>query len=333
MPIKAVILILIVMASGAVPCVAEIDGPSFAQRLRHYYDNSKAPVDESALAANRDTKYLLIKGLLGEWIPGYFLDAQKTIEKLTDTKGEKDPAKKRVFRINGDSRLGIDAYSAGILKQVRDVIAASPPETNFVALGHSMGALATWTLMMRFPELLRRMDAAIYLQGPFGGSPLATFIHENRPVSQITPMLSNHLMYAFDAALLFPYRLKLFRPALEALLPLRAIRHVHRTLRGHPQEDPSLREKTLYLTTSQEAPTGWREFFPPTNLVASRCIRGLAALGVTKSDGMVPLNRQAPRAFAERTQHAEGFSHNDFTLTPRGGNALGRALLSTETGR
>lgn len=315
-------------------CAWAFDPEIVAEAIRFYRANPAALPSPEQIESHRNTRFILIKGLAGEFIPGYFGATRKMIERLTGTVGEKDPTKKRVDVIKTDSTRGIEESTEYVANQIEEIVKNSSPETNFLELDHSMGALVGWRHLLRNPDFLRdRMLAAIFVQGPFGGSPLASFVSKEHSVSLLQPFWNDPFMYGVKSLLLAPYRHKAIRPGIDALVPLHTVRDVHGIIRAsNGSHTPELQEKTVYVTTFREPPTGIRGLVPGTNMIMDICIRGLKILGSQENDGMVPLRRQAPPGVQDRTVVIEGAHHGTFTQTGSGGRAIGKAVFAVPAG-
>lgn len=327
MPFVRLIFLFVFLIHSA---FAKIDQEQFADDFQRFRDNGSEVPSESAVSRHSKTKFILMTGLAGEYIPLYWSDTRRELERLTGTRGEKDPAQKRVFVIKPSSGYGLLANADYIKTEVDKIVRLSPPDTRFVLVGHSKSAVETWTLVMKHPEFSsEKIAAAIFLQGPYGGSPLATHIAENHSPGIIEPFWNNPALFAFRWMMLKAYQYPPMRPGLLAITPEAATQHVQSIQEaygsGHSKE---ISEKTLFMTTFSNPLTGIKRFLPTLNNAMSICVKTLASLSPGSSDGMVKLAHQSPPGSSNRSIVVPDLHHGQVAQSSLG-KAFAKALFGS----
>ena len=123
--------------------------------------------------------YLLVKGMLGDELPGYLEDNQARLEKRG--------LETREVAVDTEGRL------ADNVKVVREALLdAAYFGRTVVLVGHSKGGVEALSALALHPELRRHVRAVVAMQPPFGGSVIA-----NDLVS--TPALRRLLDVAFPS--------------------------------------------------------------------------------------------------------------------------------------
>jgi pimeloyl-ACP methyl ester carboxylesterase len=110
--------------------------------------------------ASKRHLYLLVKGLLGDDLPGYLLDNQQRLE----ARGLE------VLEVAVDTGGTLDANVAVVREALLD---AAHFRRSVVMVGHSKGGVECTAALALYPELRRHVRAVVTLQAPYGGSPLA----------------------------------------------------------------------------------------------------------------------------------------------------------------
>ncbi|WNG34031.1 lipase [Archangium violaceum] len=104
--------------------------------------------------------YLLVKGMLGDEVPGYLEDNQRRLEKRG--------LETREVAVDTEGRL-LDNVEV-----VRDALLdAIHFRRTVVLVGHSKGGVEAMSTLALHPELRRHVRAVVALQAPFGGSVIA----------------------------------------------------------------------------------------------------------------------------------------------------------------
>ncbi|WNG44506.1 lipase [Archangium minus] len=104
--------------------------------------------------------YLLVKGMLGDEMPGYLEDNQRRLEKRG--------LETREVAVDTEGRL-LDNVEV-----VRDALLdAIHFRRTVVLVGHSKGGVEAMSTLALHPELRRHVRAVVALQAPFGGSVIA----------------------------------------------------------------------------------------------------------------------------------------------------------------
>jgi triacylglycerol lipase len=123
--------------------------------------------------------YLLVKGMLGDELPGYLLDNQLRLEKRG--------LETREVAVDTAGRL------ADNVKVVREALLdAAHFGRTVVLVGHSKGGVEAMSTLALYPELRRHVRAVVALQSPFGGSVIANDL-------VTTPALQRLLNVAFPS--------------------------------------------------------------------------------------------------------------------------------------
>ena len=104
--------------------------------------------------------YLLVKGMLGDEVPGYLLDNQLRLEKRG--------LETREVAVDTEGRLSDN------VEVVRDALLdAAHFGRTVVLVGHSKGGVESVSTLALYPELRRHVRAVVAMQAPYGGSPIA----------------------------------------------------------------------------------------------------------------------------------------------------------------
>ncbi len=140
-------------AAGAPP---EVDVTSRFQALLSRVREGEPVLPDEA----RRHQYLLVRGMLGDELPGYLLDNVQRLE-----------------------RRGLDVREApvdteGLLVDNVEVLREALLDAehfgrSVVLVGHSKGGVECTAVLARYPELRRVVRAVVALQAPYGGSALA----------------------------------------------------------------------------------------------------------------------------------------------------------------
>lgn len=147
---------------GAVP--AEDDTDLF----KRLYEAARAGEDDPRRVARarlpddaRDYEILLVKGLFGNHMPGYF-----------------HPAKRHLRRLGLHVHLleiGTDASVATNAEAVRDAVVRSfaRHERPVVLVGHSKGGVDALAALALYPEIVPEVRGVVAMQSPYAGTPIA----------------------------------------------------------------------------------------------------------------------------------------------------------------
>jgi pimeloyl-ACP methyl ester carboxylesterase len=108
--------------------------------------------------------YILVAGFLNEAMPKYFFD---TLESL-----KKEMGASKVTVIRPSSLHDIERNSADLASRLA-YLHHGDPETRFVVIGHSMGAVESFMMAASAPIFDKAVESMVLIQGPFGGSPVA----------------------------------------------------------------------------------------------------------------------------------------------------------------
>jgi hypothetical protein len=104
--------------------------------------------------------YLLVKGMLGDELPGYLEDNQLRLEKRG--------LETRAVAVDTEGRLSDN------VEVVRDALLdAAHFGRTVVLVGHSKGGVEAMSTLALYPDLRRHVRAMVALQAPFGGSVIA----------------------------------------------------------------------------------------------------------------------------------------------------------------
>ncbi|MBF5045156.1 MULTISPECIES: lipase [Myxococcaceae] len=116
---------------------------------------------ESVLPAEaREHQYLLLRGLLGDELPGYFEDnVGRLVRRGLD-----------VREVAVDTEGALSANVLRVCEALRDAVYFG---RSVVLVGHSKGAVEAMAALALHPELRGPVRALVALQAPYGGSPIA----------------------------------------------------------------------------------------------------------------------------------------------------------------
>jgi hypothetical protein len=105
-------------------------------------------------------QYLLIKGMLGDEVPGYLEDNQRRLEQRG--------LETREVAVDTEGRL------ANNVEVVREALLdAVHFGRTVVMVGHSKGGVEAMSTLALYPELRRHVRAVVAMQSPYGGSVIA----------------------------------------------------------------------------------------------------------------------------------------------------------------
>lgn len=314
---------------------AELDQELVVEKIRDFYTNTSLQPAEADIAKHKNTVFVLVKGFGGEDFPisqFYFGPLRKELERLTNSRGQKDPAKKRVFLVDGDSKEGIAVNAEKLEKKVADIVAKADPKSKIFFISHSKGALETWTMLMKNPAFAEeKVAGALLLQGPFQGTPLADFVMEKRKVSDIQPFSENWLQYILRTLILARGAPPAYHKAIGDLTTTKATAHVAEIEKLHgPNQSSHVWDRSLFLWTKHEPLKGLARIFPVNNPFMDICHRALTKIsGSDSNDGFVMTpNSALPASIAARAQVISGFHHSAFDVG-QAGTALGKAIFSS----
>jgi triacylglycerol lipase len=127
----------------------------FRELLRRVRQGEPVLPDEA-----RRHQYLLVKGMMGDEVPGYLLDNQQRLERLG--------LETREVAVNTQGRL---ASNVEVVRQA--LLDAAHFRRTVVLVGHSKGGVEAMSTLALHPELRRHVRAVVALQAPFGGSVIA----------------------------------------------------------------------------------------------------------------------------------------------------------------
>ncbi len=335
MRMLAVILQMLIIGFllSSVELRAELSQTAFADAFKRFYGDSQLLPNEENREKHKDTVFVLVKGFGGDEQPVsyfYLLPLKKEIERLTQSVGESDPKKKRVFVLEGNSKTGFLPNAVKLQTEMEAILREIPKESKIYIVGHSKGAVESWTMLMNSPQISQeRLAGALFLQAPFQGSPFADFVMSGKNAADIETFSADPIQYILRTVLLWRGAKPTYKEAIQDMTTRNASNHVERVL-DHQGKDKQgdFWSKTLFLWTKHQTPTLLKYFFPPNNAVMDTCARALTKIsGNPNNDGfvMVP-NAQLPVPLQERTLVLDGFHHSGFDVG-RAGRALGRALF------
>ena len=123
--------------------------------------HARVRAGEAVLPAEaREHQYLLLRGLLGDALPGYFEDnVGRLVRRGLDV---------REVAVDTEGALG--ANVARVREALRDAVYFG---RSVVLVGHSKGAVEAMAALALHPELRGPVRALVALQAPYGGSPIA----------------------------------------------------------------------------------------------------------------------------------------------------------------
>jgi hypothetical protein len=167
----------------------------------------------------RRHQYLLLKGMLGDEVPGYLEDNQRRLEQRG--------LETREVAVDTEGRL------AANVEVVREALLDAVHFGRTVVLvGHSKGGVEAMSTLALYPELRRHVRAVVALQPPYGGSVIANDL-------VTTPSLRRLLDVAFPS---------LFQGDAGSVEDLSYARRME-FVRQHPY--PSAEVPTVALATSR----------------------------------------------------------------------------------
>lgn len=118
--------------------------------------------DRVRLPADADQfTYLLVKGLFGNHLPGYFHPARKRLRHLG--------LKAKIVKVDTDDSIAVNASTIhdAVLKQY------AKKGHQVVLFGHSKGGVDALAAVALYPDLADKVRVVIAMQSPYGGSPIA----------------------------------------------------------------------------------------------------------------------------------------------------------------
>jgi triacylglycerol lipase len=104
--------------------------------------------------------YLLLKGMLGDELPGYLEDNQRRLEKRG--------LETREVAVDTEGRL---TRNVEVVREA--LLDAAHFGRTVVLVGHSKGGVEAMSTLALYPELRRHVRAVVALQSPYGGSVIA----------------------------------------------------------------------------------------------------------------------------------------------------------------
>lgn len=126
--------------------------------------------------------YLLVKGLLGDELPGYLVDNQARLEKRG--------LETREVAVNTEGRL-LD--NVEVVRQA--LLDALHFGREVVLVGHSKGGVEALSALSLYPELRGHVRAVVTLQAPFGGSVIANDVVSTPPLRQLMDVAFPSLLH------------------------------------------------------------------------------------------------------------------------------------------
>jgi pimeloyl-ACP methyl ester carboxylesterase len=267
----------------------------------------------------------LVSGLKGENDPFYFGRMAKELRALTGTTGVRDPADQRVFVVKPDSKVPYDQSNAYLDRRIQEIVAGSPPGTEFRFVGHSLGGFRLYEYLNEHPELLARTQAAVFLQTPFGGSALAEHILSGRPVSSVIRFteapIQNASLYGLGKVFGF------FRNSLRVLTPAAAEERMQGIQDRIPEAvQTELKAKSLVFATHKAPVYGAASLIPGPSAILNLCGKALAKLKPGPNDGMVRVADQSLAQLSGRTITYPGYNHRAMSASSSHAGSFAQAL-------
>lgn len=316
-------VVLLSLWSGG-RALAEFEATEFAREYEGFRDD---PAYETKTPAADNIRFIFVSGLKGENDPTYFSAAANELRTLTRTHGEKDPQKMRVYVVKPNSQFSIEEGDAYMQKKIREIVAASPPGTRFRLVGHSLGGFRLWNYLNEHPEFAAKVEAAVYIQTPFGGSPLAQYIVERRKISDVIPLQKNPFQVSALWTLAQVFRW--YEPSLRILVPEAAQGHMEYLRQKVGEVDQrELLDKSVMFSTYREPYSGWRVAIPGPATILNTCGKALAKLKPGRNDGLVHVADQTVAGAQSRTVQYPGLNHRAMTSFYTEAIPFARALWS-----
>jgi len=129
--------------------------PRFRALLAKVREGAPVLPDEA-----RRHQYLLVRGMLGDELPGYLLDNVQRLER-----------RGLDVREAAVDTEGLLADNVAVLREA--LLDAEHFGRTVVMVGHSKGGVECTATLARYPELRRVVRAVVTLQAPYGGSSIA----------------------------------------------------------------------------------------------------------------------------------------------------------------
>ncbi len=138
------------------------------EAFKHLYEAARAGEDDPRRVARgrlpadaRDYQVLLVKGLFGNHMPGYFHPAEKHLRRLG--------LHVRILKVGTDASVATNAQT------VRDAVVRSYArnERPVVLVGHSKGGVDVLAALALYPDIVPSVRGVVVMQSPYGGTPIA----------------------------------------------------------------------------------------------------------------------------------------------------------------
>ncbi len=303
---------------------AEFETADFERTYQHFRSD---PDYQSDTPAHDNVRFIFVSGLKGEDDPSYFINTASELRRLTHTSGETELKKMKVFIVKPSSQYDMQEGEQFLDERIKNIVAASPPGTRFRIIGHSLGGFRLFDYLNKHPEFAAKVEAAVYVQTPFGGSPLAQFILDGRKITEVIPLKSNPIQAValYGLSKFFSW----YKPSLRILSPLSASRHIEAIMQATPVADQlALTDKSLMFTTHKAPYGGLRIALPGSATILNICGKALAKLKPGPNDGLVHVADQRPPGFAERSVEFSGLNHRALSGFSAEGVPFARALYS-----
>jgi pimeloyl-ACP methyl ester carboxylesterase len=258
-------------------------------------------------------RYVFVAGFANERMWGYFSENAKELRAL-------GVSRRNIHVIYPSSHKGIDENGEQVRREML-AVAQKGPEP-LVVIAHSRGACDTLAFALRNPEFVAdRVEALFLIQGPFGGTALADYVHGKGP-SMDRRLPAQHRVFV---SLLGRFERLLERQGWHNGLPdltrQESRRYWSMMQSSHADAVPIVSQKTYFIQTGMppsklgrlHRSVGWFLFTydaPNDGIVAVRdqCLPGLGAcLGVLNSGhgqltsraGLSRSSRQFRRGFTQ----------------------------------
>lgn len=282
----------------------------------------EAPFEPVRLNGSDNHYFLFVSGQFGNSIPRLF-------SPIIDQLMASGVPKKNLLAIRPDSGLSVQENVALIAKKIAQFLKSVPKDAWVTSISHSRGARELWEACVTSEFDLSRIDRPIFVQGAFQGTPLADLILEGGSIAKLG--LTPYDLYRALTVWLTerPLHLRHVRDGLSELTVAHSQQRLSQLVSDSSERYQVLAQKAVYVRTYQEAFSGW----DPSNLFYSGCVSRLHALGAPSSDGILPLESQAPPDVREASVLTlAGYHHGSLVMGRRNGAAFGRAILQFISG-
>ncbi len=297
---------------------AEIDKGVFKSDFEKFVDHSNEPLPESVIKAHENTIFIFVTGLAGNKMPDVFSEAASVL-------GGEGP---RALFVRPPDNQSLAQNTEFVRQSWTNIVQNADPKSNFIIMGSSAGSVEAWSALKLNPELFGdRLLGAIFLQGPFGGTPFADLVVQDNPLEALPPP-TRPLEGVARKAAIRRFSSPKVRPKMQSMTTTVATEHTLQVLEQAPTSEFLPDEKLLYFTSTRDPLPFLQRFWPGINQKMHVCGRIVSRLSEGPNDGLVPLPLQIPPGGEPRSVYFPGINHLEM-IESKLGRALAKAALTS----